>query len=288
MIVNERSAYAQEEFLQLGFDQVDEFTPSTVIYAASGTRRAAALAGISDVGDDFANWTQNQLFRSVDIFFKHGVRHLFMPMLGPSQFSETTSNYHQHLWRWFIDGLAGDKAIAHYQSHGWRVRIAFSAYMPQVEAGAARLVESTAHDSDHTLWCYAVPEYSQVWEWVQIALGRDTASSQSAVQAIYGEDIPPAELYIGTGKPQLSSLQLPPFLVSEVMQCYWSQRPGYSLDQEQLRRMLYDAAFLRNTWRADKSGRAKEALAQRELWEQGSIFGLGRRVGPFWYPQEGA
>jgi hypothetical protein len=56
------------------------------------------------------------------------------------------------------------------------------------------------------------------------------------------------------------------------------------LDQRQLRAILYDYAYLRKTWKKDKSGRAEQALVERDLWERGNVLGLGIRKGPFWYP----
>ena len=91
-------------------------------------------------------------------------------------------------------------------------------------------------------------------------------------------------IYLGTVKPLLSVLQLPPLLVTSEVQCYWSLRPGYSLDEKQLRSILYDYAFTRQTWQENKTGRAQQALVQRDIWERGDILGLGKRLGPFWYP----
>lgn len=100
---------------------------------------------------------------------------------------------------------------------------------------------------------------------------------------LYGEDIPPASIYLDFSKPVVSPDLLPPYLIG-VLHCYWSQQPGYSLDQEQLRTILYDFAYVRPTWQVDKTGRAEQVLAQRKVWEQRRIIGLGKRVGPFWYP----
>jgi len=76
---------------------------------------------------------------------------------------------------------------------------------------------------------------------------------------------------------------LPPALMGQV-QCYWSQQPGYTLTETQLRTILYDYAYLRHTWQKEKLERAKEALVHRQAWEEGPILGLGIRLGPFWYP----
>ena len=75
----------------------------------------------------------------------------------------------------------------------------------------------------------------------------------------------------------------PPLLMDDV-QCYWSQQAGYSLTEQQFRRIVYDYAYLRQTWQEDKTERAKAAMAHQEIWERETIVGLGKRLGPFWYP----
>ena len=276
----------QEEFLHASLDVVRKVAPATFIYAASGTRRAAVLAGVSTKGYEFADWTQSQLFRCVDLIFQHGVEHLVMPMLGPSQFKEKTSEYSEYLWEWFKNGLTGTEAIKHYKRLGWRVRIACSEFIPQVTAAGEKLKSETPTDSPHTLWCYVVPNFELPYNWMIEAIQNwKPRTHEDAIRALYGENIPAASLYMSTGKPLMSCLQLPPLLVKGVLQCYWNQRPGYSLDERQLRLMFYDYAYLRKTWKKDKTGRAQQALNHRDMWENGSILGLGTRLGPFWYPQ---
>jgi len=77
---------------------------------------------------------------------------------------------------------------------------------------------------------------------------------------------------------------LPPLLAGEV-QCYWIQRPGYLYDEQLLRRILYDYAYLRPTWRLDKSSRYDTLEANRSLWQQPLVLGYGKHVGAFWYPE---
>jgi hypothetical protein len=76
---------------------------------------------------------------------------------------------------------------------------------------------------------------------------------------------------------------IPPLLLGQ-LHCYWSQQPGYSLTERQLRTILYDYVYLRTTWRAEKTTRAQAAIADRSAWEEGPILGLGMQLGPFWYP----
>jgi hypothetical protein len=48
--------------------------------------------------------------------------------------------------------------------------------------------------------------------------------------------------------------------------------------------ILYDYAYLRQTWRQDKTGRAEQALAYRKAWEQAGILGMGTHLGGYWFP----
>nr|MBC8504341.1 hypothetical protein [Chloroflexota bacterium] len=205
-----------DDFLSDSSEHIRKYAPETFIYAASGTRRAAVLAGVPDEGDELAIWSRGELFRNIELIFVHGVRHLFMPMLGPSQFRESTGNYHEYLWNWFVEGISGPKAIDRYQSSGWRVRIACGDFIPQVKEMSEKLISETTKNDAHTLWCYAVPDFSLPWEWLLEAAKRGNASTyQEAVNALYGENIPPASIYLSTVKPLVSSLQLPPLLVRE-------------------------------------------------------------------------
>lgn len=116
-------------------------------------------------------------------------------------------------------------------------------------------------------------------------LPQSKAHKQRLAQKLYvpfiGEDIPPATLYLALGKPTISLDIIPPLLIGNI-QCYWTQQPGYTLTEKQLRTILYDYAYLRRTWREEKLDRAKEALADRPAWEEGPILGLGMQLGPFW------
>jgi hypothetical protein len=273
-----------EDFLDASLEEVRKTAPDTFIYAASGTRRAAALAGIATHGDEFARWSLDQLWRCVNLFFDHGVKHLCMPLIGPSQFEEETLGYSEYLWEWVRWGLAGDEAIEHYRLKGWRVRIAFHEFIPELKQAGDRVLRETPKGL-HTLWCFAVPQYHLPLQWMfEAALRSQVKTVEEAVEALYGEVIPHAGIYLSTGKPLLSTLQIPPLLVRGVIQGYWSQRPGYSLDDRQLRSIFYDTAYLRKTWLKDKSGRAEEAMKYREVWERAPVLGVGMRLGAFWYP----
>jgi hypothetical protein len=136
------------------------------------------------------------------------------------------------------------------------------------------------------LWCLVISDNELLWRQIlSTAVAQQATTRAAAIRACYEEDVPPVTLYLAFGKPVVAPDLLPPLLMDKV-QCYWTQRPGYRLSEQELRSILYDYAFMRPTWQADKSTRAQAALAERSAWERGPILGLGRRLGPFWYPED--
>ncbi len=274
-----------DEFLLWPTEAVAQVTPQSVIFASGGTRRAAALAGI-EFGDQFARWNREQMLAACELFFRQGVKHLIMPMGSPKMFAEG-GLYGERLVQWLIWGLAGEESIVCYQQANWQVRIVVAGMpIPMLRDAADAVMAKTRGADGPYLWFVITPDFNQMWEWVGKAFASGVSSRFEAVQALYGFAIPAASLLVSFGKPLISLDILPPLLYEEV-QCYWTQQPGYNLAEASLRQILYDHAFLRSTWRADKTGRAEEAVLYREVWERGEVIGLGRNLGPFWYPLSG-
>ncbi len=272
-----------EEFLAAPIEEVAKVAPTTMVYAPGGTRRQAVFQGIEPWSDDFIHWVRNQLFKYSELIFHHGIKNLILPFITPGNLQEVNRYRGQLLERakWALSGL---ESQSDYKRLGWRVRLLGSKSLPELQVVDDYLSTSTAQQSKYTLYWLAVRDADSPWEELLAAAHQSQAKTRAeAVYALYGEEIPPATLYLATGKPMVSFDLIPPLLVGQV-QCYWSQQPGYSLTETQLRTILYDYAYLRATWRAEKLERAKEALAQRKAWEEGPILGLGMRLGPFWYP----
>ncbi|HYF61160.1 MAG TPA: hypothetical protein VD886_00010 [Herpetosiphonaceae bacterium] len=274
-----------QEFLAAPIEEVSKVAPTTMIYSSSGSRRAAALAGVPM--KDYPAWSLPRLFDQLAIFLRYGVRHLVVPMLMPSGYRETTPGYRENIEGWVDRGLAGPDTLAHWRRQGWRVRMLGTEAAPGLQAAAARLAAETP-PGPPTIWFTIVPEAGLPWEWALAAARASGATTRAeAALALYGEDIPPATLFLSWGKPIVNHDLLPPLLVGD-LQCYWYQRPGYSVTDSDFRTILYDYAFTRKTWKEDKTGRDEQALHYRAEFENAPIIGLGRRLGPFWYPQSHA
>lgn len=274
------SSITLDEFLAAPQRDVRRVAPQAIVYAPSGTRRQAALAGIDSSSDAYAAWSRSQAMSSVQLLFDHGVRHVFTLLAGPGQFQEV-GNYRERMLEWIEWATASREALAEFRQNGWRVRLLCDDGVPQLER-AQRVLAST--QGAVTVWFQVISDREAPWRWMIDAIRRCHPHNRAElITAIYGEQVPLVELFIAFGKPTMAPELLPPLLADNV-QCYWTQRPGYSLTETELRHILYDYAFLRQTWQADKTGRAEGALEHAAIWENGSILGLGQRLGAFWYP----
>lgn len=272
-----------EEFLRLPAERIAAVMPQTVIFAVGGTRRSAALAGIAASSDEYARSSRERMIGCFEQFFRLGTRHLFTSMLRPGQLDEV-GRYRERLIGWLDWGLAGPQALADYQRRGWRVRLCGADEIPELRGAVERLRAATPRAWKHTLWLYVAPSQGTLWSQMLDAAHASQARTQAdLIQALFGEPIPPAEIYIGFGKPILTHDIIPLALLGEA-QGYWTQRPGYEIDETMVRRIVYDTVYRRRTWREDKSARYDGIEATRDLWESRQVIGVGRRIGGFWYP----
>lgn len=272
-----------EDFLTCDPAEVGAVAPQTVCFAPGGTRRHAVLEGVPLGDQAYVRWSQGRIFDCIGRLFDLGVRHIIVNVLRSSQLAEVGA-YREQLFDRIADGLAGDEALSTYAQRGWRARLIGGESMPELTTTADRLREATAGHSVGTVWWYACAGGEQFWTALLAATAGGAAHNRAAViETLYGDPIPPATMLISFGKPMLVADIAPPILCGD-LQAYWYQRPGYSLSEADLRRVMFDYAFLRPTWRADKSARYAAVAAQRTHWERQTILGLGTRLGSFWYP----
>ncbi|MEZ4659294.1 MAG: hypothetical protein R2911_17160 [Caldilineaceae bacterium] len=281
--MNETTIPLLDEFVAGPVENIRQVAPETMVYAPGGTRRSAVFSKIEPWSEKHMVWARTSLIHNIDLIFQHGVRHILAPAVTPTNVQE--AHQHRHKLYAMADWvLAGEESLQYYARNGWRVRMVGGENIAELQAAARRLVDNTAQRAEHTLWWLIMPEHNTFWNMLLSSAHRTPFNiREEIVQAIFGEIVPPATLLLAFGKPTFSLGLLPPFLFDEV-ECYWTQRVGYSLDQEQLRTVFYDYAYLRKTWQPDKLTRAYKATAHQAAWEEGPILGLGMRLGPFWYP----
>ena len=278
-----------DEFCALPPQEIAEQTPPSMIFAAGGTRRAAALVGIRDQ-DEYVKWSAEQLLISFGLFAKYGVRHIVTHAIVPTQWNEETPGYREKLLGWISNILISDETLSAYKERNWRETMIGIESIPEFKPVAKTLkkIFPTKGNYDLTVHYAATPAYETHWADLSRILGKKNRSQDDLILAKYKEAIPPIKLYIGYGKPILSSAVCPPLLGAfDGMHCYWLQKPGFVTNEKSVLKILYDYAFTRRTWIKDKSGRTAKVLNFRDAMSRETILGVGMRLGPFWYPDYG-
>lgn len=273
----------QDEFLAAPLDDVAAVAPRSMVYAPGGTRRSAMFAGVEPWSTEYVRLGHEGITKCIDLIFRHGVEHVFTPAVMAGHAQEVGA-IEQKLFKTMSSFLADPHLLALVRGYGWRMRIAPSAYTDVLSPLSESIEKATASDGKHTWWLTVTPSIESWWStFINLAKSEQVHSRADAILALYGEAVPPIRLCLAFGKPMVAPDLFPPLLMDDV-QCYWSQQAGYSLTEQQFRRIVYDYAYLRQTWQKDKTERAKAAVADQETWEREMIVGLGKRLGPFWYP----
>ncbi len=272
-----------EEFENADYVTVASIAPETLIFAVSGTRRSAALSGHDVNSDDYARWSRKQMIDACALIFRHGVRNIFTVLATPGQFNEV-GPYREQLLDWIEWGTVGPDACQDYLREEWQVRLINDGSEPIFDELDRKLQSLTPTDGRPTLWYVVVQDRETLWMRVLGSIVEAKALTvYDAIRAVYGSSIAPASLYLGFGKPTIAPELLPP-LMMDVVDCYWSQIPGYHLTERSFRSILYDHRYLRNTWTSDKASRDQQIVRLDQDWTRSPILGLGSRVGPFWFP----
>ncbi|MFL5807178.1 MAG: hypothetical protein ACJ8CR_36290 [Roseiflexaceae bacterium] len=268
---------ALEAFLVAPIEAVIAVAPQTVMIAITGTRRAAVLAGKPFQGDEYVRWSRERVFDFLDLLFRHGIQHIVATTIVPVNLAEHAATRQRYLEA-AVEGMAGAEARADYARIECRARLIASPDLHSLHTVDAELRQATAGRSSQTVWWHVIAGADDPWRMVFAAAQQaQTSTRADLLRALYGEDIPPATMFLGFGKPVIAPHSFPPLLVGDI-QCYWSQRPGFSMDERMLRRILYDYAYVRPHGR-----RASAPEQQRAAGETDAVLGVGRRLGGFWY-----
>ncbi len=270
-------------FLAADEATVAAIAPPTAVYALGGTRRRATMEGIP-LDRTYIDRARPEMVTAIDRFFRHGIRHLIVPALGPRQPAEG-GIYGQKILEWIVYSLAGPAMVEDYRRHGWRARFIVPSPIPELQAAAAELAAATPGPAAHTVWFYLVGAHPDPWLNLLAAAHDSGARSRNElVRVLYGDDVPPATLVVGFGKPTTGTTLIPPLLIGGEMHCYWTQRAGLRLTDAMLRRILYDFAYARPTFAPDRATRYAHAAEQHARWDTTGILGVGSQEDGFWYP----
>jgi len=271
-----------DDFLAAPAEQVAAVAPATLVLDLRTAPLIATHASDLDT-ERLARMSHVRILACIEGLFRLGVRHIVPFFAGVD--TETDQHASRRLLTWIEQQMAGAQALAAYERCGCRVRLVGAESLPELRMAAERLPATAPAGAVRTVWWSVMPGADTFWSIVAAAAQRAADTTQAGlIRALYGEDIPPATMLLGFGPPVAPPFT--PLLLADEMQCYWSQRLGFALDERVLRRLLYDYAYMRPTrTEGDRSWRYTLLEEQRAAWETDSVLGIGEQRGGFWYPQ---
>jgi len=269
-------------FLTIPRTEVQPVAPRTVVWAAGGTRRYAVLQGIA--GDDYYAWALERQLDGAALLLDHGVRTLFMPIIGPPQIREV-GHYRERLLP-MQQLLISKPALLRYAALNCRVRLLGHETLPGLSDIATTLEQATANLQQATIWwVFIEDEHALVSAMLRAAVAAQASTWAEAVRAYYGEDLAPVDVFIGFGKLEAGYL-LPP-LLGEQADLYWAESPSYAMTEADVRRIIWDHRFARQTWMAEKNQRYAGIVDSPlpDYYARHDILGIGQTIHGFWRPQ---
>jgi tuberculosinol/isotuberculosinol synthase len=290
-----------EEFISLSNDAIEEIVkrvgPTVCTCPINGTRRWFTLEHANtDYENVAAGYLDTVAQAYVDLFklfFDHGISYLLVPSFGPDLlergeeylqlavegFSRLT--YHPL----FLDFYAEYHVQVHFYGDYERY-FSETEYAQLIEQFDALTRQTSghnnhylffglfAHDASETVARFAIDFYKQ---------NKRVPNRSEIVQAYYGVDLPPVDIFIGFDK--FSSFDMP--LVATGMEdLYFTVSPTLYMTQNQLRAVLYDHIYSRRN-EIDYSEMSPESWQHmRHFYRKnhGNTLGVGTKVNGIWYP----
>ncbi|MFL5807177.1 MAG: hypothetical protein ACJ8CR_36285 [Roseiflexaceae bacterium] len=266
------------DFLVAPVEQVAAVAPATLLLDLRDATLATADGGAPDAEQ------HARILAGIEALFHLGVRDIVTCVararVGTGQHSD------QRFLTWAERGMLGLAALSAYERCGCRVRVVGVEDMPEPRTAAERWPTPPPADGMRTLWWSVMPDTDVLWPMIAAAARRVPDTTQAGfIRALYGEDIPPATMLLGFGPPLAP--EFISLLLAGEMQCYWSQRPVFALDEPTLRRIFYDYAYVRPTRTAgDRSWRYTLLEQQRAAWETDTVLGIGQLGEPQPHPSD--
>lgn len=274
-----------ESFLALPDAEIARVAPSTVLFAPAGTRRRAALDNIPS--EQYTAWAIQKLGHTVQLFFQLGVRHVIVPFLAPGQLQEPEENYRNNIIGWVAKQTTSQDLEQISKNYNYRLRLIGPATKSSeaLFSAANTLLGRPCTEGLPTLWMYVVQFEDEPWrEVLNIAASHAVTEREEIVKLLYGEVIPSVELYIGFGRFVLHPRLLPLSLFDRDVQCYWTTKAGFNINENMIKRIFYDARFSRARDNGERLRRYEYADELRDFWESDRIIGTGIYHHGFWLP----
>ena len=273
--------------------------PQVCAFIFNGTRRWFMLEH-AQPEEDFAlaylEATTKRLVELCQLLFDHGINTLLLPTFNPHLMARG-ERYLKMMGEGISQLTNHPLFLNFYEAYQVRVRFYGDHRQCLAETPYAHLSEQfdeitgqtlthnkhrlffgvCAHDATDTLAALAVHYYQKHGQ---------IPNKEALVEMYYGEYIPPAGLFISSGKLHASDM---PLMTSGQEQLYFTVAPSFYLEQSQLRAIFYDYLFARTAKRVDYETLQPEDWATlRQFFKAnlGKTLGVGVRNHEWdmWYP----
>jgi tuberculosinol/isotuberculosinol synthase len=295
-----------ERFLELPTDEVAALVKATgqkvVVFPVNGTRRWFMLEHTDRIGNDFFDAYMDASIKShialCAMMYDHGIHTILAPVFG----RELMRRGDEYTRRVGIEGLiraATDEAYRGFFSN-YNVRVRFYGDYRDVLTGTPyehalksmyEVTEATKHNNALRLFfgVFADEETETIARLsVEHYLAQGSIpDKQTLVRKYYGEDLPPASLFIGFDKFNVFDM---PLLATGEEDLYFSVSPSPYMTERQLRAILYDHIYVRRTHEPDYTKLPAEELDWlRDYYRKNKdrAFGVGKLKSSLWFSEIG-
>lgn len=299
----------KKEFLKLSVEEIRQIVierekPEVGVFLADGNRRIAMIkTGLAPNTDEFyqeySRIFLNNFRNALNIFFDHGLKTLFFPLLGPSLLLRKNKFQTITIPLVYKALFLSDDWHQYYKEKDIRIK----AYgdLEQVKqidptgqnmvSGIDEATKKTAKHKSHTLFIGFVSNNTIDAKIAQhiIDFYKSThrvPDYREMVEAYYGEFAEPVDFFISSTK--IAGIHgFPPLLSSKRTRMYYFAAPFFmSFNACTLREILYDLLFLQSDESISEYDYNDieyiDTLAEFYQNRKDKIIGIGKKIGRFW------
>lgn len=295
-----------EDFLQLPTAEIAALVKATghkvCVFPVNGTRRWFMLEHADRITDDFFSAYMESSIRNhielCTLLFDHGIETILAPVFG----RELMRRGDEYTQRVGIDGLVQTATDGQYRQFfaQYQIKVRFYGEYREALTGTPyeyalqsmkTVVSATqqnekfrlffgvfADDATETIARLSVEHY--------LTAGAPP-DKQTLVKKYYGEDLPPASLFIGFDKFSVFDM---PLLATGEEDLYFSLSPSPYMTVRQLRAILYDHLYTRRTVEPDYQTLSPADLDELRNYYRANkdhALGVGRLKFNLWFPELG-
>lgn len=292
-----------EAFLKLPREEVARLVrqdgPKVCVFALNGTRRWFKLEHPppkEDFARAYIEAISQRIIELARLFFENGIDTLLMPALSPHLMARGDS--YVDTVAFALSQLTDDpRYLDFYDTFDVRVRfygdhrrcLAPTPYAHLSDSFDQLTRQTLSHNRHRLLWGVCAHDAAETLIALSIQYYNEhghAPDTPALIELYYGESMPPAGLFISSGKPRVFDI---PLVTNGREDIYYTVAPAPYLNESQLRSILYDHLYARRKtgatyeWMQDKDWTALRDFYHMNL---DNTLGVGARkqAQGLWHP----